>query len=194
MTKIRINILILESEVSFRDRLKGICSEIGKTWVADDMASALDLLTRRSFDFLLLDWDLIQSDFSVLLPMIDNFQPDALRIALFKTPQLYAVIAVMKAGMNDVFWKSQNLRVLKGKMKEALSRGKPSTIAHSYISQLAEYLSDRAMVQKTSLFKARKEFSKTFLSQILKQQKIKRVQLAGLMNVTSRTLRRHLLK
>jgi DNA-binding NtrC family response regulator len=162
--------------------------------MADNMESALDLMARRSFQLLLLDWDLIRPDFSTLWPMINNFQPDASRIALFQTPQLYDVIAVMKAGMNDVFWENQNSALLKEKIKESIFREKPSTIAHSYISQLAESLADRAMTQKTSLFKAKREFSKTFLSQILKQQKIKRPELANLMNVSPRTLGRHLLK
>jgi DNA-binding response OmpR family regulator len=194
MAKKNTHILILAKKGSFRDRLKGFCSEMGKTRVVDDMESALNLIAGGSFQLFLLDWDLIQPDFSVLWQMLDNFQPDSRKVALFKAPQLYDVIAVMKAGMNDVFWENQDSEVLKGKLKDVLSQAKPDTVAHSYISQLAECLADRAVAQKTSLFKARKEFSKTFLSQILKQHKLKHYQLAGLMSVTPRTLHRQLLK
>jgi len=194
MSKKSTHILILKKEDSFRDRLKGFCADVGKTRVASDMESAFDLITRHSFQLLLLDWDLIQPEFSVFWQMLDNFQPDARKIALFKAPQLYDVIAVMKAGMNNVFWENQDSEVLKGKLKDALSQEKPDAVAHSYISQLAECLADRAVARKTSLFKARKEFSKTFLNQILKQQKLKHYQLAGLMSVTPRTLHRQLLK
>jgi DNA-binding NtrC family response regulator len=194
MTKKSTKILILENEVFFRDRLQGLCSEMGRTFVADDMESALELLTQHSFQLLLLDWHLVQLDFSDFWSIIDNLQPDAFRIALFRSPLLQDVIAAMKSGMNDVFWAYQDTAVLKSKLKDSLSREKPSTVTHSYISQLADFLTDRAVSKKTSLSEARKEFSKIFLSQILSQQKIRRFQLADLMSVTSRTLRRHLSK
>lgn len=194
MVKKKNKILILEKNVSFRDRLRGICAEIGKTWAADDMESVLNLLTKRSYQLLLLDWDLIRSDFSTLWPMIDNFQPDARRLALFKSPQLPDVVAAMKAGVNDALWEYQDPEVLKGKMRDSLAQEKSPAIVHSYILQLAESMADKAMSKKTSLYKARREFSNTVLSQILRQQKMRRFKLADAMSVSSRTLRRHLLK
>lgn len=192
MVKKNTKILILEKDVSFRDRLRGICGEIGKTWAADDMESVLSLLTKRSYQLLLLDWDWIQSDFTALWPMINNFQPDARRIALFRSPQLPDVVEAMKAGVNDALWEYQDPEVLKGRMKDSLTQEKSPTIVHSYISQLAESMADKAMSKKTSLVKARREFSNTVLSQILRQQKIRRIKLADAMSVSARTLRRHL--
>lgn len=194
MVKKKNKILILEKEVSFRERLRNLCNDLGKTWAAGDMESVLDLLTQRSYQLLLLDWDLIQSDFSALWPMIDNFQPDARRIVLFKSPQLTDVVAVMKAGVNDALWEYQDYDVLKNRMKDALSLEKPPAIVHSYILQLAESMADQAMTKKTSLLKARREFSKTVLSQILRLQKMRHFKLADAIKVSPRTLRRRLLK
>ena len=194
MIKRNTKILILERDVSFRGRLRGLCSEIGKTWAADNMESVLNLLSKHTYQLLLLDWDLIEPNFSTLWPMIENFQPDARRIALFKSPQLPDVIAAMKAGVNDALWEYQDPAVLKNKVKDSLSQEKSPTIVHSYISQLAEFMADKAAAKKTSLVKARREFSNTILSQILRQQKIRRFKLAYAMSVSPRTLRRHLLK
>jgi DNA-binding NtrC family response regulator len=194
MPKKIYEILILERDSFFRDRLRDICAEMGKTWVTDNWESTLNLLSRRSFGLLLLDWDVIQPDFSSILQMMDHFQPQARGIVLFNTFELNDVIRVMKAGMNDALWEYQGHAVLREKIKDALAEEKSSISAHSYVLQLAETIADRAAAQKMSLYKARKEFSKTFLSQILKHQKMKRYQLAGLMNVSLRTLRRHLLK
>lgn len=192
IVKKNIKILILENEVSFRGRLKGLCSDMGKTWAVNDMESALELIRRHSFQLLLLDWHLIQADFSAFWSTIDNFQPNSCRIALFTSPQLNDVIAAMKSEMSDVLWAYQNSAVLKVKIKDALSQEKPSTIVHSYVSQWVDSLTDRAVTRKTSLSKARKEFSKTFLSQILSQNKMRHSQLADAMHITARTLHRHL--
>jgi DNA-binding NtrC family response regulator len=165
---------------------------MGKTWAVNDMESALELLRRHSFQLLLLDWHLIRSDFSAFWSTIDNFQPNSCRIALFTSPQLNDVIAAMKSGMIDVLWAYQNSAVLKLKIKESLSQEKSATIVHSYISQWVDSLTDRAVIRKTPLSKARREFSKTLLSQILSQKKMRHSQLADAMHVTSRTLHRHL--
>jgi DNA-binding NtrC family response regulator len=98
----------------------------------------------------------------------------------------------MKSGSNDVLWTNQDPRLLKEKIAETLAQDRPRTIPHSFVSKLAETLTDKAMTQKTSLFTARKEFSKTFLTQVLSQQKLRRTQLASLMSVSPRTLHRHL--
>jgi len=81
--------------------------------------------------------------------------------------------------------------LLKAKIKEALFQEKRPRSGYS-LTQLAETLTEKAMTQKTSLFSARKEFSRIFLKQILWQQKLRRTQLADLMQVSPRTLHRHL--
>jgi DNA-binding NtrC family response regulator len=145
-------ILILEKDGSFRDRLRDLCGEMGKTWVTDNWESALNLFSRRSFGLLLLDWDVIQSDFFAILQMMDHFQPQARRIVLFNTFELNDVIGVMKAGMNDALWEYQGQAVLREKIKDALTQEKPPATAHSYVLKLAETIADRAMTQKMPIY------------------------------------------
>lgn len=185
-------ILILEDDPIFRDRLNDICSGFGKTWVVGDVDKALALMIRQSFRFVLLDWNLVQSDPSSFDLAINSFQPKASRAALFNVPQLNPVIGAMKSGMGDVLWAGEDTTVLKNKIKDCLVQVKPDTVAYSSVSQLAESISDKAIKQKITFFKARREFSKTFLFQILSLKKMRRTQLASFMNVSSRTLHRHL--
>ncbi len=187
-----IPILILEDDPAFRDRLNGVCAGIGKTWVVGEIDKALGLLVRQSFRILLLDWNLIQTDPSSFILAINSFQQNASRIALFKFPQLNPVISAMKTGMSDVLWTGQTPEALKAKIEESLSQTKPAPFVHSSVSRLAESLAEKAVEKKMSFSKARKEFSKTFLFQVLGQKKMRRSQLASLMNVSTRTLHRHL--
>ena len=50
----------------------------------------------------------------------------------------------------------------------------------------------KAFLQELSLFRARKEFSKTFIQYLLSQPNIQRDRLAAMMNVSLRTLHRYL--
>lgn len=185
-------ILILEEDPIFRDRLKAVCSEFGKVWTVGETDKALGLLIRQSFRFLLLDWNLVQTDPSSFDLAINSFQPKANRAALFNIPQLNPVIGAMKSGMGDVLWAGEDTTVLRNKIMDCLTQVKPTSVAYSSVSQLAESISDKAIKQKITFFKARKEFSKTFLFQILSLRKMRRDQLASFMNVSSRTLHRHL--
>lgn len=187
-----IPILILEDDPAFRDRLNNVCSGIGKTWVVGDVDKALGLLIRQSFRILLLDWNLIQTDHTSFILAINSFQQSASRIALFKFPQLNPVISAMKTGMSDVLWTGQPAEVLKTNIEDVLSQTKSAPFAHSSVSRLAESLAERAVEKKMSFSNARKEFSKTFLFQVLGQKKMRRSQLASLMSVSTRTLHRHL--
>lgn len=186
------SILILEDDPQFRARLNEICAGFGKTMAVDDADEALGLLIRQSFRFLLLNWNLVQTDPSSFALAINSFQPKASRAALFNVPHLNPVIGAMKSGMGDVLWAGEDTAVLKEKIKDCLAQVKPAPVAYSSVSQLAESISDKAIKQKISFFKARKEFSKTFLFQILSLRKMRRAQLASFMNVSSRTLHRHL--
>lgn len=192
MTTRNIPILVLESDPLFRDRLKTICSEIGRASVVGNVDQALGLLIRQSFQLLLLDWSLIQTDPSSFALAINSFQPRANRAALFNFPQLKPVVGAMKSGMGDALWAGEATEALRDKIKDCLAQVKPAPLVYSSVSQLAESLSDKAIKQKISFFKARKEFSKTFLFQILNLKKMRRSQLASLMDVSSRTLHRHL--
>jgi DNA-binding NtrC family response regulator len=192
MGKNEDRILILEDDAYFRNILENICKPMGETLAVGDIESALGLLTKQSFQLLLLDWHLNQTEISSLYSIIENFHPGAKRIALFTVPDLPNLIAAMKAGAVDILWAAQDKETLKEKISECLSKSTPQVFAHSFVSRLAETLTEKAMVQKTSLFQARREFSKTFLQQILSQQKLRRTQLASLMSVSPRTLHRHL--
>jgi len=187
-----IPILILEDDPAFRDRLNSVCSTIGKTWVVGEVDKALALLVRQPFRILLLDWNLLQADSSSFILAINSFQQNANRIALFKFPQLNPVISAMKTGMSDVLWTGQTAGILKAKIEETLLQVNPTPFIHSSVSRLAESLAERAVEKKISFSRARKEFSKTFLFQVLGQKKMRRSQLANLMNVSTRTLHRHL--
>jgi DNA-binding response OmpR family regulator len=199
MNKRNTKIFILENGYLFRNRLQSLCADRGKVWVADDIKSALEMLTQQSFQLLLLDWEWIQVNISTIGPVLKNFQPNACRVGLFSAPELNPVIAAMKWGMSDVFWAEQESAVLKSRLRELLSRKQPDTftdsaIVHSYVSQLAEALAEKALAQKMSLFQAKREFSKSFLSHILVLLKMRHIQMANVMSVTARTLRRHLSK
>lgn len=185
-------ILILQEDPVFRNRLNTICSGFGKTTAVDEADKALALLIRQSFRVLLLDWNLVQTDPSSFALAINSFQPKASRAALFNIPHLNPVIGAMKSGMGDVLWAGEDTAALKSKVKDCLAQVKPAPVTYSSVSQLAESISDKAIKQKISFFKARKEFSKTFLFQILSLKKMRRTQLASFMNISSRTLHRHL--
>jgi DNA-binding NtrC family response regulator len=192
MAKKTTKIFILEDDAYFRGMLEELCSELGETLVAPDVASGLGLLSRHSFDLLLLDWHLNPQDQASLQTTIENFQSASQRIALFTVPDLPNVIAAMKTGVSDILWVGQERSILLEKIRGCLSLSKPIVFAHSFVSRLTDSLTEKAMVQKTSLFQARREFSRTFLQQILSQQKLRRTQLADLMSVSPRTLHRHL--
>ncbi len=192
MLKNGVKILILEDDAYFRDILQDVCETFGEVFAIGDIQSALDLLEKQSFELLLLDWHLNRVYFSPLLSLVENFQTNAKKIALFTVPDLPNVISAIKAGNCDILWAAQEKRLLKAKIEECLSQPLNFHYPHSFISHLAATLTEKAMVQKTSLFQARREFSKTFLRQILSQQKLKRTQLASLMSVSPRTLHRHL--
>jgi len=188
----RKQVLILEDDGYFRNQLEKICQELADTVAVGDIETALSHLTRQNVNLLLFDWHLIQNNLSSLYSAFENFQPNASKISLFTVPDLGNVISAMKAGSTDVLWTSLDPAVLREKIHESLSREKPKTIAHSFVSRLAETLTEKAITQKTTLFSARREFSRTFLTQILSQQKLRRNQLASLMSVSPRTLHRHL--
>lgn len=192
MNKKDVRILVLEDDTCFRGILEGVCAEMGEVVSVADRDAALSSLTGEAFDLLLLDWHLIHPDLSTVRSTIENFQLGAYQVALFTVPDLSNVIAAMKSGMSDILWAAQEIDSLRVKIQECLFQVKPPEFTHSFVSQLADSLTEKAMVQKTSLFKARKEFSRTFLHQVLRQQKLRRTQLANLMNVSPRTLHRHL--
>lgn len=192
MAKSTLRILILEDDAYFRGILQNVCSEMGDAHAVADPKSALSLLAKHSFQLLLVDWHMNKSDLSAFYSAIENFQPNVPWVALFTVPNLAAVISAMKSGASDILWAAQDAVVLKEKIRDSLGKPKSPVYAHSFVSQLTESLTERAMTQQIPLFQARREFSKTFLRQVLNQQKLRRTQLAVLLGVSPRTLHRHL--
>ena len=185
-------ILILEDDAYFRNQLESSCPETADIEAVGDVQSALGLLSQRNFNLIMLDWHLIQADLLSFNSTIENFQTNAVLMSLFTVPDLANVISAMKLGASDIIWAAQDPKAMREKIVEALFIPKPKDIAHSFVSKLAESLTEKAITQKTTLFKARREFSRTFLHQILTQQNLRRTQLASLMSVSPRTLHRHL--
>jgi DNA-binding NtrC family response regulator len=192
MEKNKLKIFILEDDTYFRNILQEVCGSLGEVFAVGEIESALNILEKQSFDLLLLDWHLNQARLSPLSSFIENFQTGIRKIALFTVPDLPNVISAIKGGNCDILWAAQEKSILKEKIKECLALPANVRYTHSFISHLAETLTEKAMIQKTSLFQARREFSKTFLQQILSQQNLRRTQLASLMSVSPRTLHRHL--
>lgn len=188
--KKELRFLVLEDDAGFRNILENICAEMGKVTVVSDVESAAKQIAQQKFQVLLLDWHLNTDDFNRHLA---RFQPHAVRIALFTVPNLTDVVRAMKMGARDVFWGTQPRQVLIEKTKECLESPKrTSPFQHAFLSELAESLSEKAFLQQLPLFRARKEFSKTFIQTLLTQPNVQREKLASLINISLRTLHRYL--
>ncbi|HVZ81030.1 MAG TPA: hypothetical protein VHE12_09595 [bacterium] len=192
MSRRNFPILIMAEHGAFRERLRSVACELGKVWEAGDVLSALETLTVQPFRLLLLDWRLMKNELPAFEKLIDTLQPDAVRLALFQVPQLPQVLAAMKWGMMDVLWAAQEVPDLRRTILEAMAREKKDGTAHQTVTYLAETLADHAVGHRTTLFRARRDFSRAFLSQILNRQGVERNRLADVMKVSSRTLQRYL--
>jgi DNA-binding NtrC family response regulator len=188
--KKELRFLVLEDDAGFRKMLESVCAELGKVTAVADTEAASKLLTQHTFDVLLLDWHLNSDEFN---RRVTRFQSNSPRIALFTVPGLEDVVRAMKMGAADVFWTTQDRQVLTEKIKNSVRNTKSANpFKHAFVSELAESLSERAFLQELTLFRARKEFSKTFIQYLLNQPNIQRDRLASLMNVSLRTLHRYL--
>lgn len=192
MSRRNFPILVLEDRDVFRNRVISVASELGKVWETKDAQEALELMTVQPFRLLMLDWHLMKYDLPAFGRLIDSLHPGAIRLALFHTPQLPQVLSAMKWGMMDALWDAQGGQEIQKTIIEALARQKKDGHSSNTVTQLAETLVDRAVDHKMSLFHARKDFSKAFLTQLLNQKGVQRNQLADVMKVSSRTLQRYL--
>ncbi len=192
MGKSTLRVLVLEDDAYFRNVLQNVCGELGEAFAVGDPKSALNLLAKHPFHLLLVDWHLNKSDLSSFYSAIEHFHPNVPWVALFTVPNLASVISAMKAGAADILWATQDAGALKEKIKGSLHKPRVPFYAHSFVSRLTESLTERAVSQKIPLFQARREFSTTFLRQILNQQKLRQTQLAVFLGVSPRTLHRYL--
>lgn len=191
MAKDKQRILILEDDACFRELLQNACHPLAETLSTGEVETALGFLSSQPFDLLLLDWHLLQTVPS-FHSLVETYQSRAQKIALFTVPDLANVIAAMKGGASDILWAAQDKDVIRENIHKTLNRPPAEAYPHSYIARLAESLTEKALSQNTSLFRARREFSRTFLQQVLSHQKLRKTQLANLMQVSPRTLHRHL--
>ena len=182
-------ILILEDDAAFRDTLEGICNEIGASHAVDDTKSALNLLAENQYQLLLLDWHLDRA--STLYDAIEATHADVPRMILLTVPDLPSVVAAMKSGACDVLRPSESREALAKKISEGLAKYAP-TPNHSSLSRFTETATEMALIQKTRLIQARRRFLKTFLKQISSEFNLKKSQTAKLLDVSPRTLHRHL--
>jgi DNA-binding NtrC family response regulator len=185
-------ILILEKDYFFRDVLREVCGPLGETLLVEDLNKALRLIMEKTYDLLLLDWSLIGSQSASLFSTIRSFQPKAKKLVLVLEPDLTNVVAAMKAGADDILWPSQDLKTLSEKIAEYMGQNNERPNTKAFISRMAESISEKALLQETSLANASREFSRTFLLYTLKMKKMKRSQLAHILSVSPRTLHRHL--
>lgn len=192
MTPAKEKIFILEDDGYFRGLLEGAASEVGETTAVAGLEQAMGLLSQQEYRVLLLDWHLVRQAKASLFSTLDHYQSRAVQAALFTVPDLSAVVEAMKAGASEVLWPALERGALREKIAALAAYRAPAPIAHSFVSSLTETMTDKAVAQRTTLFQARKEFSKAFLRQVLSHQKLRRTQLADLMKVSPRTLHRHL--
>lgn len=188
----RPQILILEDDAAFRALLQGAAERLGEVTAVAEMSSALQALTERSYRLLLLDWYLVGPDLPSFQANLDSFQPGALQVALFTVPELAPVVAAMKSGAREVLWAGLSSMELKERLSACLAGTPEDVLDRALVPKLVETLAERALIQGSSLFKARKEFSKLFLTRLMNDQKVGRARLAGLMDISTRTLHRHM--
>ncbi len=187
-------IFILEDDACFRAILKKVCSQIGDTTVVGNVDSAIPILTSQAYDLLLLDWHLSLQlgSGTFLFSEIDNFQPKVERLALFSALDLPNVVKAMKSGVRDILWVGHPKSILKKKIRNSLNDLKSKKYDHSFPGYIANLLTEKAYHQKNTLFQARREFSRVFLQQLLDHGKFRKGQIATILDISSKTLRRYL--
>jgi len=188
------NTLILESDAGFRNALESICSEFGKTVAVSDLGSAIGYLASQSFDLLLLDWRLCQTGEGGSPHKIHEIQEGCRWVALFNDLEMRSVVAAMKAGASEALWVGYDGKTLARKIAGIVAETElaPQLTQTLLLSKLAEILSEKAFVEGMPLIRASREFSRTFLRGALSRKRLPRNQLAHLMNVSLRTIHRHL--
>jgi DNA-binding response OmpR family regulator len=152
----------------------------------------LEAISVKNFDLLLLQWDFLSSEGSLNFNILCQLQPESKKIALFQTPDLPSVVLAMKMGFDDIVWAKIGPVSLNQKIKDALAHSQAKKIRHTHLSPLVDSLAQRSLDKKATLFQARREFYRLFLQKILINTSLPRHKLAALLEVSPRTLHRHL--
>ncbi len=192
MKSIITSIFILEDDSCLRSILDNVCSKLAKTTAVDNVKSAVRELTCRAFGLLLLDWHLIfqPNEAIFLLPKIDRFQPDAVRIALFSAMELQNTVEAFKSGFKDVLWLGHDKSVIERKIREFLDKTVHKKNFRPNLGHISDLMIENAFCQKTPFFQTRKLFSKIFLQQLMDNGKLQNGQIVKLMGVSYKTLDR----
>ncbi len=185
-------ILILQMNPVFLKKLVKSCSSLGDVFTAQSPEEALEAVSLNTFDLLLLQWELISADKPLNFETIRQFQPKSAKIALLHISDLSSVISAMKTGFTDIIWFGIERILLKQKLEDSLTFSPMTGVNHTHMTPLVKALTQRNLDQKATLFQARKEFSKLFLQMMMKHSRLRRPELAALLEVSPRTLQRHL--
>jgi PleD family two-component response regulator len=184
--------LILQMDSVFVKCLEMACGSMANTVSVQTPEEALEAISLKNFDLLLLEWDFLSSEGSLNFKTLCQLQPESKKIALFQIPDLPSVVLAMKMGFDDILWAKIGPVSLNQKIKDALSNTQTQKIRHTHLSPLVDSLAQRSLDKKATLFQARREFYRLFLQKILINTSLPRHKLAALLEVSPRTLQRHL--
>jgi DNA-binding NtrC family response regulator len=160
-------ILILQEDHNFQKKLVMACRSLGEIVSAKTPAEALETISLRHFDMLLLQWDVFLPDGALNFNAFSQLQPQSKKIALFQVPELSCVVSAMKAGFDDILWAKIAPVFLYKKIKNALALSPANRIRHTHLFPLLESQAQRSLDEKATLVQARKDFYGLFLKKIL---------------------------
>jgi len=185
-------ILILQQDPNFADSLETACVPLGDTVSFQNTAEAMEAISLRNFDLVLLQWELFSDEGSLDFRTLCQLQPLSLKMALFKTPELTSAVLAMKMGFTDIIWFQMDPASLVQKIQDSLTRNQVKKPIHTHLSPLMESLVRRSLDQKATLFQARRQFYRMFLNKVLDNTDLNRQELATLLEVSPRTLHRYI--
>ena len=160
-------ILILQEDPIFQKKLEMACRSLGEIVSAKTPAEALEAISLKKFDMLLLQWDILFPDGALNFNILRQLQPGSKKIALFQVPELSSVVSAMKAGFDDILWSKIVPTSLRKKIKNALAQSPAHGIRHTHLFPLVESMAQRNLDKNATLFQARKDFYTLFFKKIL---------------------------
>ena len=185
-------VLILQVDPIFVKCLEMACGSLVNIVCVQTPEDVLEAISVSNFDLLLLQWDFLSSDGNLNFKILCQLQPESKKIALFQTPDLPSVVLAMKMGFDDILWAKVGPVSMNQKIKDSLAHSQAPKIRHTHLSPLVDSLAQRSLDKKATLFQARREFYRLFLQKILINTSLPRHKLATLLEVSPRTLHRHL--
>ncbi len=192
MSNHKKDVLILPMDPIFAKCLEMACGTLANTLCVQSPEEVLEAISLRNFDLLLLQWDFLSSDRNLNFKTLCQLQPESKKIALFQTPELPSVVLARKMGFDDILWAKIGPVSMNQKIKDTLAHSPAQRLRHTHLSPLVDSMAQRSLDKKATLFQARREFYRLFLQKILITTSLPRHKLASLLEVSPRTLHRHL--